>query len=180
VQQPLARTAILRYQEKRAIKLCRIGKESEGTLTERIGAVIRGFLYSVLTWYPHHGRSRRYRAQSHIAAAWVAREIRKLLSKAISLDLEWQLDQFQLFLARAIFLELERNDGFYPITNSPFLSPAALFAQAIQDARIYPPQPVIDALPHMRIRIVPGWVKVYSIGHPNDAPLVLYPEEHSR
>jgi hypothetical protein len=32
-------------------------------------------------------------------------------------------------------------------------------------------------LPHVRIRIVPGWVKVYLVNVPHNAPLAAYQDE---
>jgi len=138
------------------------------------------FFVSRCTWCFHRTAARRYRAQAHVVAAWVVREVRRVLHTPVTTDLAWELDQFQLFLAHTIYSELVKNQGYCPISNSPLLSPTALFQHAIQDAQIYPPAPVVRALPHVHIRIVPGWVKVYAIGIPQSAPLVLYPGEFAR
>lgn len=135
---------------------------------------------SAFSWCLHRTVASRYRAQAHVTAAWVVREVRKVLNGRVNGDLAWELDQFQLFLAHAIYRELVRNNGCYPISNSPLLSPTALFYEAIKSARINPPAQVINALPHVRIRIVPGWVKVYGIGMHESAPTVLYPAQFTR
>jgi hypothetical protein len=135
---------------------------------------------SAYSWLCHKGDASRDRSQAHVTAAWVVREVRKVIANKVDEDLAWQLDQFQLFLAHFIYRELVRNNGYYPISNSPLLSPTALFHEAIQAAKIHPPEPVVTALPHVRIRIVPGWVKVYGIGDHTTAPTVLYPPEFTR
>jgi hypothetical protein len=144
---------------------------------QRILHTITSVVLSAFTWCFHRTNASRYRAQAHVTASWVVREVRKVLHVQVDDDLAWQLDQFQLFLAHFIYRELVKNNGYYPISNSPLLSPTALFFEAIQAARIHPPEPVIQALPHVRIRIVPGWVKVYGFGMHETAPTVLYPDE---
>jgi hypothetical protein len=125
------------------------------------------------------GTLARYQTQANVTAAWVVREVRKVISVRVSHDLAWELDEFQLFLARAIYRELINNNGYFPISNTPLMSPTALFYEALRSARIHPPEPVIQALPHVRIRIVPGWVKVYGVGLHESAPLVLYPVQYA-
>jgi len=132
---------------------------------------------AVYNWCFRRGTLSRYQSQANVTAAWVVREVRKVIHVKVSNDLAWELDEFQLFLSRAIYRELIRNNGYYPISNSPLLSPTALFFEAIRSAHIHPPDPVIQALPHVRIRIVPGWVKVYGLGLHESAPLVLYPAQ---
>lgn len=137
-------------------------------------------IVSVVTWHWRRNAEERYRLQSHIVAAWVVREVRNVIGGHISTDLSWELDQFQLFLAKGIYRELLTNEGYFPISNAPLMSPTAVLYEALQEARINPPEPVIRALPHVRIRIVPGWVKVYGIGTPHAAPLTLYPKRSRR
>jgi hypothetical protein len=149
-------------------------------MLQRILHTATSVALSTLSWWFHRTNASRYRAQSHVTAAWVVREVRKVLHVRVDDDMAWQLDQFQLFLAHFIYRELVRNNGYYPISNAPLLSPTGLFYEAIQAARIHPPEPVIQALPHVRIRIVPGWVKVYGFGMTEAAPTVLYPEEFAR
>ena len=134
---------------------------------------------SAFNWLFRRGTLSRYQAQANVTAAWVVREVRKVISVRVSHDLAWELDEFQLFLARAIYRELVLNNGYFPISNTPLMSPAALFYEAIRSARIHPPEPVIQALPHVRIRIVPGWVKVYGVGLHESAPQVLYPVQYA-
>lgn len=141
---------------------------------------LSAFFVSLYTWHSHRSADPRYRAQAHVVAAWVVREVRRVFNGKMTRELDWELDQFQLFLASLIHRELIRNNGYYPISNSPLLSPTALFEQAVLEARIHPPEPVYQALPHVRIRIVPGWVKVYGVGTPQSAPTVLYPTEYAR
>lgn len=140
---------------------------------------LTGFALSVFTWYTHRTSGKRYRAQAQAVAAWVVREVRKVIHGGVGADLDWELDHFQLFLARAIYDELIKNSGYYPISNSPHRTPSALFRQAVAEARIHPPDPVLNALPSMRIRIVPGWVKVYTEGAVQAAPMTLYPSKRS-
>ena len=150
------------------------------TATERTGFNLTSIVLSAYSWCLHRTLAGRYRSQANVTSAWVVREVRRTLEGRVSEDLAWQLDQFQLFLAHFIYRELVKNNGYYPISNSPLLSPTALFHEAIQAARITPPEPVVNALPHVRIRIVPGWVKVYGIGLHEAAPTVLYPSEFTR
>lgn len=147
---------------------------------ERIWHYFTSVALSAYSWCFHRGVAARYRSQASVTAAWVVREVRKGFGGRLDEDLAWQLDQFQLFLAHFIQRELVKNNGYYPISNSPFMSPTALFFEAVRAARIHPPEPVIKALPHVRIRIVPGWVKVYGIGMHEAAPTVLYPSEFAR
>jgi hypothetical protein len=156
------------------------GKEAFLNGLRAIWRNVTAFFVSEWTWQFNRTTTRRYRAQAHVVAAWVVREVRRTLRRGIPTDLDWELDLFQLFLASGIYRELVKNQGYYPISNSPLLSPTALFEQAIREARIHPPEPVILALPHVRIRIVPGWVKVYGVSTPMDAPTVLYPEKYAR
>jgi hypothetical protein len=150
------------------------------SLFERIWHTATSVVLSAFSWRFHRTVASRYRSQAHVTAAWVVREVRRAMNGHVDTELAWQLDQFQLFLAHFIQRELFRNSGYYPISNSPLLSPTALFFEAIQAARIHPPEPVVRALPHVRIRIVPGWVKVYGIGLHEAAPTVLYPNEFAR
>jgi hypothetical protein len=130
---------------------------------------------SLSTWYLHRSSDKRCRAQAHAVSAWVTREVRRALGSRLTLEQDRALDYFHLFFARAVHRELIRNQGFYPISNAQILSPTALFEEAMRYARIAPTDPIIECLPHARIRIVPGWVKVYGIGTPHHAPITLFP-----
>jgi len=133
------------------------------------------FILSIWTWHFHRTLGRRYQAQGDVVAAWVVRQVRTMLHGQITADLSWDLDQFQLCLARLLYTEIVKNQGYYPISNSPHQSPPALFEQALKAARVYPPEPVLQALPFVRIRIIPGWVKVYAMGDVLNGPTILYP-----
>ena len=43
-------------------------------MLQRTAGAFTGFILSIFTWYPHRTRERRYRAQSHVVAAWVVRD----------------------------------------------------------------------------------------------------------
>jgi hypothetical protein len=131
---------------------------------------------SLHRWYLHRVSDRRYRAQAHAVSSWLTREARRALGSRLTPDQDRQLDYFHLFFARAVYRELSRHQGFCPISNAQVLSPTTLFAEAMRYARIAPTDPIIRCLPHVRIRIVPEWVKVYGIGTPHHAPITLYPD----
>ncbi len=143
--------------------------------TEKMREYLLSLWISLNAWYLHRSADRRYRAQAHAVSAWLTREVRRALGNRLTPERDRALDFFHLFFARAVYRELARHQGFYPISNAQLLSPTSLFEEAMRYARIAPNDPIIGCLPHVRIRIVPEWVKVYGIGTPHHAPITLYP-----
>ena len=118
-----------------------------------------------------------WKLQSKVASLWVVREILRVLKPDRKSAISWDLDQFQLFLCSEIFDELCRGHGYFSVENASPGVAAPIFARALDSAHIVQSRQMIIMLPHVRIRIVPGWVKVYMVNLPESAPLAVFRDE---
>jgi hypothetical protein len=127
---------------------------------------------SLKGWRPFQSRTAQYRVQAEVVADWVASQVRLMLQIKPGSDLDWDISHFSLYLARAIAEELGREDGILSIVNTESTRPIPIFARALTLARINQRR-VVNSIPCCRIRIVPGWVKAYSLEDHEAAPKTL-------